>query len=198
MTKAEFLTKLEAQLKGIPKVTLEETIQYYDEIISDKVEEGEPEEAAVAELGEISDIAASVISEVPFLKLVGERLKPNRALKIWEIILLVLGSPLWITLLAAALVVVLSLYIVIWAIDISVWALDLGFAAFGTMYSLTSVLYLFSDGINTALLSLGLGLISLGLGILLFPASLKLTKCLARLSKLIFIGIKRLFIRKEK
>ena len=47
MLKEEFLSKLEKRLLGIPKEDLERTLDYYNEIISDKVEDGMSEEEAL-------------------------------------------------------------------------------------------------------------------------------------------------------
>ena len=54
-------------------------------------------------------------------KLIKEK-TPKRRLGVWEIVLLVLGSPIWLSLLIAAFAVILSLYISLWAVIISFWA----------------------------------------------------------------------------
>ena len=50
MLKEEFLSKLEKRLLGIPKEDLERTLDYYNEIISDKVEDGMSEEEAILQM----------------------------------------------------------------------------------------------------------------------------------------------------
>ena len=55
-------------------------------------------------------------------------MRPKRQLQAWEIVLLALGSPVWLSLGLAALAVVLSLYVVVWSLDVSLWAV---FAALG-------------------------------------------------------------------
>ena len=47
---------------------------------------------------------------------------PKRKLKVWEIVLLALGSPLWISLLIAFFAVVLSVYVSLWAVFVSLVA----------------------------------------------------------------------------
>ena len=46
----------------------------------------------------------------------------------WLIVLLALGSPIWLSLLIAAAAVVLSLYIVLWSLILSLWAVELSLA----------------------------------------------------------------------
>ena len=47
MNKQQFLAALRARITGLPKADLERTLQYYREMIDDRVEEGVPEEEAV-------------------------------------------------------------------------------------------------------------------------------------------------------
>lgn len=64
MTKDEFLLELERSLASLPLAEKEKTLLYYREIIEDRVEEGNPEEEAVAGLGSVSGIASGIISEM--------------------------------------------------------------------------------------------------------------------------------------
>ena len=65
-------------------------------MIDDRMEEGLAEEEAVSSFGTPEEIADQILSEIPLSRLVRERVKPKRALKAWEIVLLVLGSPVWL------------------------------------------------------------------------------------------------------
>ena len=51
-------------------------------------------------------------------------MRPKRRLQAWEIVLLALGLPVWLSLGLAALAVVLSLYVVVWSLDVSLWAVS--------------------------------------------------------------------------
>ena len=87
MLKSEFLKQLENRLLGIPKEDLNRTIDYYNEIISDKQEDGMSEEEAINSLGSIDEIVKDILNEIPIKKLVKEKLQLNRKLKTWEIVL---------------------------------------------------------------------------------------------------------------
>ena len=98
MDKQEFLSKLRAKLFGLPQKELEERLSFYSEMIDDRIEEGLSEETAVKELGAVYEVAGQIIAEIPLSKLVKERIKPKRALNVWEIVLLAIGSPIWLSL----------------------------------------------------------------------------------------------------
>ncbi|MBP5732536.1 MAG: DUF1700 domain-containing protein, partial [Lachnospiraceae bacterium] len=63
MKKNEFLTELKDRLAGLDQTEVAERLAFYDEIIEDYVEDGVPEEEAVAKLGTIDEIVAQIMSE---------------------------------------------------------------------------------------------------------------------------------------
>ena len=50
MTKLNFLLSLNEKLAGLPKNEIEEHLNFYVEMIEDRIEDGMPEEEAVAAL----------------------------------------------------------------------------------------------------------------------------------------------------
>ena len=113
MDKNAFLDELREKLSGLPEEDIEERVAFYREMIDDRIEDGVPEEEAVEGVGTVDSVVEQIMSEIPLSKLVREKVKPKRSLKAWEIVLLVLGSPVWIPLLVAAAAVVFAVYIVI-------------------------------------------------------------------------------------
>ena len=61
MNKSEFLNSLEEKLKELPKDEIRKTIDYYDEMIDDRIEDGMTEEEAVKSIGNSGDIALSIL-----------------------------------------------------------------------------------------------------------------------------------------
>ena len=122
MSKQEFIARLQKGLSGVPKDEAEGRISFYAELIDDRMEEGLSEEEAVLAVGSVEDIIAQIVAEIPFVKIAKERILSKRRLGVGEIILLILGSPIWISLCVAAFAVVLSLYISLWAVIVSLWA----------------------------------------------------------------------------
>ena len=197
MNKQEFLTRLRLGLAGLPQEEIAERVTFYHEMIEDRMEEGLTEEQAVAEIGPVEDVIRQIVSETPLSKLVKEKVKSNRRLRGWEIVLLVLGSPLWLPMLIVAFAVVLSVYVVIWAVVVSLWAvvLSLTVSALGCLAG-GVVLLCQGDG-TRGLLSIAAALVLAGLSILGFYGCKALTKGAAKLTKKIALGIKSLFLRKE-
>lgn len=198
MTKQDFITGLRRKLSGLPSQEVEERLSFYSEMIDDQIEEGRAEADAVAAFGSLDEIATQIISDIPFSKIAKEKIKTRRRLQVWEIVLLAVGSPLWITLLAAAFVVILSLYVVLWSLVISVWAVFVSLAACSLGGLISSIGFVILGHVHSGIALLGAAAVCAGLSIFLFFGCLAATKGTARLSKLIAVGIKKCFARRDK
>lgn len=197
MNKKEFLAALRAGLAGLPEADIQHWLDFYSEIIDDRMEEGMSEAEAVADVGPVHDIVAQIFSETPLPKLVHAKVKPKRPLKAWEIVLLVLGSPVWVPLLFAGVLVVLTCYATIWAIIISLYAVDLSLALAGVAFIFAACFQLDTQQILSQLFFVGAGLICGGLSVLLFFASGKITAWILRLSKQAVLAVKFHVVKKE-
>ena len=60
MKKQEFLTALWKQLSDMPNSDVERSLDYYSEMIDDRVEAGMSEEEAVAEIGSVEEAAKQI------------------------------------------------------------------------------------------------------------------------------------------
>lgn len=198
MNKLEFLTRLRSGLTGLPHDDIEERVGFYSEMIDDRMEEGLSEEEAVAQVGPVDQVISLIIAETPLTKLVKEKVRTNRRLRAWEIVLLIVGSPLWVPLLIAAIAVALSLYITLWALIICLWAVELSMIV-GALGCIALGVILFAQGQTPAgLASFGTGVLCAGLSIFLFFGCLAASKGVIQLTKLIAKGVKSLFIGKEQ
>ena len=196
MLKNEFLTELRNRLQGLPKDELDNRINFYEEMINDRMDEGKSEEEAVAEIGSVDEVVTQIASETPLMKLVKEKTKPSRALKVWEIILIILGFPLWLPLLITAFVLLLVAYILIWVLVIVTYSVE--FALIVSVFAGLVAFFasLFSGQFN--LLPLATTIMCAGGAILLFFGCVGATKLTIKLSKTIVLKIKTAFIRKGK
>ena len=155
MHKQEFLNALRERLSGLPESDLAERLSFYGEMIDDRIEEGLPEEEAVAQTGTVDEIARQILTETPLSRIVREKIKPKRSLRAWEIVLIVLGFPLWFPLLVAAVAVVISLYAVLWSLLIALWAVEIALWA-GALGALAGAVLYFAQGHTpTAIAALG-------------------------------------------
>ena len=198
MNKMEFLSRMEAALAGLPREDVEERLIFYAEMIDDRVEDGLPEEEAVAQIGPVEDLAAQIAAEIPLSRLVKERVRSRGKRSAGEVALLVLGSPLWIPLLVAAFAVLLSVYIVIWAVIVSLWAAVLSIALCAPVaVGLGGWLLLRGDA-QAGLVLISVGMVLAGLSIYLFFVCRAVTKGAIIATGRIARGIRALFLRKEK
>ena len=198
MNKQEFLAKLRQGLAGLPQNDIEERLTFYSEMIDDRMEEGLSEAEAVNEMGAVGDVITQILADIPLTKLVKEKVKPKKAISALEIVLIVLGSPIWLSLLIAALAVILSVYIVLWSAVISLWAIDVSLSAcFLGGVAAASVLAVTGDTL-TAVAILGGALFCAGLSIFLFFVCKAATKGILALAKKIALWIKSLFVRGNK
>ncbi len=196
MTKLEFLSALEARLAGIPQEDVDKSVEFYTEMIADRMDEGLTEEEAVASIGTVEEIVAQILAEIPLTKLVGHKLKPKRALRGWEIALLILGIPVWLPLLATAACLLLTGMILFWSLVLLLYAGDFALAAVGVAGVLSSPVQMFTAGVEGGLLLLGCGLLAAGASIFLFHLATFVFKCFLRVSKSIVLAVKRSFIKK--
>lgn len=196
MNKAEFLAALREKLSGLPEEDFNKSIDYYTEMIDDRMEDGMSEEEAVACLGSMDEIITQILSEVSLPKLVKEKVKPKRALAVWEIILIIISAPIWFPIVFSAVATILSAYLSIWMMVLSLYLLDLSIAISGIVFIGLAIAELFKGAFAVFGALLGFGLVALGVSILLFFTFNLITKGIIYVSKKVLLGIKSLFIRK--
>ena len=119
MNKQEYLESIRSRISAMPADDVNRFMDYYSEMIDDRVEDGLSEEEAVADMGSPDAAVEQILEDMPLTKLVKEKIKPKHELKAWEVVLIVLGSPVWIPLLITAAVLLLTLWIVAFALLIS-------------------------------------------------------------------------------
>ena len=197
MRKQEFLAQLRKGLSGLPQDDIEERLAFYSEMIDDRIEEGLTEEEAVSAVGSVEQIVAQVVADTPFTKIAKERIKAKRQLGVWEILLLVLGSPIWLSLSIAAFAVGISVYAVLWSLIVSLWAVLASFEACAAGGILACVALIMGGNGASGVAMLALGIVCAGLSIFMFYGCKAATNGTVMLTKKIAIGIKNCFIRKE-
>lgn len=197
MSKQEFLVQLCKGLSGLPQEDIEERVTFYSEMVDDRIEEGITEEEAVAAVGTVDEIVKQVVAETPLAKIAKERIKSKRRLRAGEIVLLALGSPLWLSLVIASFAVILSLYISLWAVIISLWAVfgSLIGCAFGGVVA--GVVFACSGNALSGIAMLAAGIVCVGLSIFMFYGCKAVTDSTLILTKKMAIWTKNCFIKKE-
>lgn len=197
MSKQEFLERLRKALVGLPLNDIEERLAFYSEMIDDQMEEGRSEIEAVATLGPIEAIAAQIVAETPLIKIAKERIRPKRRLKAGEIVLLALGSPIWLSLGIAALAVVLSLYVVLWSALVSLWAVFGAVAACSVGGVLACVIFAVGGNAASGMAMLATGITCGGLSIFALFGCKGATGGILILTKKLAVWLKNRFKGKE-
>lgn len=197
MTKEQFILELMEKLSPLPIETFEESISFYTEMIDDRMEDGMSEEDAVNDIGDIDDIATQILTDAPIVTLVKQKIKPKKRLGIGNIILLILGSPIWLSLLIAAFAVIFSTWISCWAVIVSFWAAFVSVAASAIGDIIVGIGFLIiGKGFPGGIL-LSLSMVCAGLSIFFFYGCKAATKGIAILTKKIILGFKKYFIKKH-
>ncbi len=167
MTTNDCIAELRRRLCDLPAEELAERLEFYREMIEDRREEGLTEEEAVRAIGTLDEVAARIREEIASAEPPEAPLPLPKKRSRGELALLILTSPLWIAFLLPALVVILAAYIVLWALVFVLWAVELPFF----LLAMISKFLLF--------------------------ACLAATKGAIPLTKGGFLGVKKIFQRKE-
>ena len=197
MTKQEFLCALQKRLSGLPMGELEERLGFYGEMIDDRMEEGLDEEQAVKEVGSVDDIASQIITDVPLSKIAKEKIKPKRRFEVWEIVLLVLSAPIWLSLAFSVLSTVFSLYVLLWTVVISFWSVFVSLLASAMGMMVAGILFVAVGKGLAGMAMIGAALLCAGLSVFWFFGCKGATKGVIWLTKMAALGIKKCFMRRE-
>ena len=203
MTKQEFLNSLKEKLSTLSESDVEERLNFYSELIDDMIEEGSNEVDAISSIGSVDDIASQIISENSSKKenekdFQESKQKKKRNLKAWEIVLLAVGSPIWVPLGIAIFAIVISLYAVLWVLIASFWAIFASLTACAPAGIVAGIcLIATAQGALGGISLMAAGLVCAGLAIFAFFGCLASTKGSALITKNTVLGIKNLFVKKE-
>ena len=189
MNKQDFLNELRNRSGHLPQSEIDERISFYNEMIDDYIEDGLTEEEAIRKIGSIDTILGQASNDN-----IGQAQRSNSRQKQrtpLTIVLLVLGSPIWFSLLISAFSVILSLYISLWAVIISLWAAFAALVGSASGSLLAGIGFSIGGHIATGIAMVGAGLVCAGLAIFLFYGCKAATKGAAYLMKGSAIWIKR-------
>lgn len=92
MNRQEFLNTIRKKLKGLPTEEVDNSLAFYDEAISDRMDKGITEEQVVAALGSPDEVAAQIMAELPEAETAGE-MEVARGGISWA--MAILTSPVW-------------------------------------------------------------------------------------------------------
>lgn len=197
MTKSEFINKIKSKLSNFPENIVDDRLSFYTEMIEDYIDEGISEEEAVEKLGSIDEIVESIAEDIPLSKLAKKKLNNRNKLSTLNIVLLIIGFPLWFSLLAVGFAVIISIYAALWSVVICLWAVVLSCGVSSMAGIILFIIYLCTSNYALGFVVLGTSFVLLGICGLLIFVSKYLTIFTIKLPKLFLRSIKKLFIIKE-
>ena len=196
MKKKEFLKELENNLKGLPQRDIDERVEFYSEMIDDRIEDGKTEEQAVAEIGTIDEVVDQIAKDTSLVRLVKNKITPKKSISGLGVLLLVLGFPLWFPLLLTLFVLVLVCFIVMWVLVIVTYAVEAALFGAAGVYGAAALAQM-ADGVSNKG-SIGLAIACVGGALLFIFVCIAATKLTFKINKSILTGIKRSFIGGKK
>lgn len=182
MIKSNFITSLRELLSSLDPIELEKFIIYYDELIEDYKEDGLTEDEIINKIGSAESIALNILQEQNTQAKDYSINKNTYKFKGINLILLILGFPLWGSLFVAGISIVLSLYLVIWCIPFSTGVTSLALII-SSFIGLIGSPFVFIESFGIGIVQLGICFASIGATILLALLTFYLSKKLSYLTK---------------
>ncbi|MGE1119162.1 DUF1700 domain-containing protein [Bacillus altitudinis] len=171
MNKKEFLASLEKHLHRLGEKESDRFIEYYDEMIEDYQEDGYSEQEAVHQVGQPAIIAEGIMKEQGIKTIQ----VPTFGEKATRLSILILGFPLWGSILATVFLLILSVYMVIWCVPLVTGTMTL-VGLLGGFWSIIGSPFIFQGGLHVVVTQIGVGILLLGVGLLSGIATAYLTK----------------------
>lgn len=191
MNKDEFLKELTYYLQKMKDSEKMKFITYYEEMISDYVENGVSEDEAVIKIGSPKKIAEELLESYGSVKIN----MPSTGSRGLNITLLILGFPLWGCLLLSGILLLISMYTVLWCVPFATGVGSMGFLSTSIVGILGSP-FIMSKSLSVGVIQLGSGVASIGISLLLGMATITLSKKIFMLTKKINMKLMGVFKKK--
>lgn len=171
MNKAEFLNELTLCLQDMNDTERNKFVVYYDEMISDYMENGMKEEIAVNKIGIPKKIAEELINNNDNVRID----LPSSGNKVLYPVLTIIGFPLWGSVLLSVILLVFSIYVMIWCVPFAAAAGSVGFLA-SSILGIIGSPFVMARNISVGMMQLGTGIASIGISLLLGIVTIQLSK----------------------
>ena len=186
MNKENFFSELKSLLSSMDKAEYDKFIRYYEEIFEDYREDGLTDEEIINKIGSPKSIAKNILGNQDTVH------TKSSTNKILTTVLLILGFPLWGSLLLAFLSIVFSFFIVILCAPFTTGVLSFSFFAASVM-SIVGFPFMVSEILPVGIVQLGFGISSLGIAILSGIITIYLSKTIIMATKKVASKILNMF-----
>ncbi|MBO4904728.1 MAG: DUF1700 domain-containing protein [Lachnospiraceae bacterium] len=202
MSREEYLSGLKQKLTENDIPGVDAMIEFYDEAIADRIEDGMSEDEAVEAMEDADSIVKAAKLDKPITALMADKVKEkhkeadSNGHGTLFVVLMIVGFPIWFPLLISFLAIIFSLYISMWAVVVSIYAVELSLGVTSIAALLSSFTFFAGQiPLPTAIALLGSACVLGGLTILLWKPIVALTKWMIKLIKVIFRAIKSMFVK---
>ena len=199
MNKQDFIKKLNNKLSDLPKKEVEDQINFYIEMIDDRIEDGMDEKEAIKDIGGVDEVYRQIVDAIPLRTIAKAKLrkKRRRTMKVWKTILLIIGFPLWGTLLIASLALWAVVYVCLWVLAICVWIIFVALIIGSQIGFIASLISLIAGNTTYAAYIFGASLVAAGLTIIFFYLGKLAFKGMGKLTKLTIKGLTNMLIGRK-
>ena len=164
MSEKEYLKKLKRRLSPLKKKDRDSLLDFYKEMIEDKMENGKTEYEAVSELEPVETVAERTLDEYGINRN-DPKVKLKTRLSPLAIVLIIVGSPLWIGLAAGAVGAAVGLLCGALAVVVSVVVACVCMTLCGPIVFVSGIVRLFTD-VGSGLIAMGSGLVATAIGVI--------------------------------
>lgn len=195
MNRQDFLTRLAAALASLPDGEVHKILVYYDEMISDRMEDGMTEREAVESFGSVSALAQRILAETPLAQRVAAKAQTkNRGVLI---LLLAVTLPVWLPLLLAVGGALLGVLGTLFGLSVALVAIFVSFAVASVTCLITGIVRFATLGVASGLFAIGAGLILAALTVFGWFLMAGGVCAIRKLARALYRRIALLFRRKE-
>ena len=152
-----------------------------------------PDSEMIVRLAAVLDTTTSELLEEE----TQQAMPKSNSIKVWTIILLVLGSPVWLSIGLSAAAVVLSLYVSLWAVIVSFWSVFASFIGCALGGIVAGVVFMCKANLLVGIATFGAAIACAGFSIFAFYGCYYATKYIIIFINKIVVWIKNHFINKE-
>ena len=177
MRKKEFIKRLRQEIRTLSYREQEDIINYYSELIDDRIENGEREEDVIVSLGSIDIIVSEIMSD---RNKASDNIKysprPTKKVSsgVGKIIIIILLFPVWIVIGS-----------ILFALIVAIASSSIALCFSGVFYLIGSIIHIIKD-FYVGIIQLGLSLIILAIGLLLLKYGFRLISFLIKKIKSLF------------
>lgn len=199
MSKKEYLDELRSKLEAVHSNNVDSMIEYYEEMINDRMEDGMDEETAVADMESVDDIIEQTIADMPMPDVIKAKVQKShskaklKGLEWLWITLLIIGFPVWFPIILTFAILIATFYFVAWVLIFSIFVIEVSFGI-SAIAGIITAGAAFTGAVPyiSIIPALGVALLAGGLAVLLWNPVVFLAKELAKLPAKAVKGIKRL------